>query len=264
MPSSIVDGFESGDFYQSMWFNDQSSPWVISTSNPSEGTYCAKSTNTGMFSTSNLSLGVNVPVTCVVSYSARISCFPLNGGGFLIDNVQQGETIKDELPWARYSFALSPGNHQLTWKYVNQLTEGEYENAFYIDDITVGNPFSIYRDNCTGGSPVLIAEKVAQSQYVDYGWDTLPIGQYKYGISNDEGSTIAWSECLPKNVMAINEDQELVGIHHITIVNALGQIVYDADTSTDNSATLLEKLPQGIYVVNLLTDNGMVSKKICR
>ena len=264
MPNSIVEGFESGDFYQNMWFNDQSSPWVISTNNPSEGTYCAKSTNTGMFSTSSLSLGVNVPVTCVVSYAARISCFPLNGGGFLIDNVQQGETIKDEVPWTRYSFTLSPGNHQLTWKYANQLAEGDYENAFYIDDITVGNPFNVYRDHCNGSSPELIAEKVAQAQYVDYGWDALPIGQYKYGISNDDGLTIAWSECLYKNFMAIDETTEVTAIRHITIINALGQVVYDAATGRDDSAAIIERFPEGVYVVNLLTDKGLVTKKVCR
>lgn len=264
MPNSIVEGFESGDFYQNMWFNDQSSPWVISTNNPSEGTYCAKSTNTSMFSTSSLSLGVNVPITCVVSYSARISCFPLNGGGFLIDNVQQGETIKDEVPWTRYSFTLSPGNHQLTWKYANQLAEGDYENAFYIDDITVGNPFNVYRDHCNGSSPELIAEKVAQAQYVDYGWDALPIGQYKYGISNDDGLTIAWSECLYKNFMAIDETEEVTAIRHITIINALGQVVYDAATERDDSAAIIERFPEGVYVVNLLTDKGLVTKKVCR
>jgi len=92
----------------------------------------------------------------------------------------------------------------------------------------------------------------------------LPIGQYKYGISNDEGLNIAWSECLPKNVMAVNENQEVVGIRRITIINTLGQVLYDASSSTDNSASILEKFPQGVYVVNILTDNGMVSKKVCR
>jgi subtilisin family serine protease len=264
MPNSIVDGFESGDFYQNMWFNDASSPWITTTNNPSEGMYCAKSTNTGMFSSSSLTLGVNIPVTCVVSYDARISCFPLNGGGFLIDNMQQGETIKDEVPWTRYSFTLSPGNHQLEWKYANQLAEGDYENAFYIDNITVGNPFSIFRDHCNGSSPELIAEKVANAQYVDYGWAALPIGQYKYGISNDEGGTIAWSDCLDKTVMAVEEEHELVGIQRITIVNTLGQVVYDANVSSDNSASILERLPQGVYVVNILTDKGLVTKKVCR
>ena len=263
MPNSIVDGFESGDFYQNMWFNDASSPWVVSTNNPYEGVYSAKSTNTGMFSSSSLSLGVNVPVTCVISYQARISCFPLNGGGFFIDNVQQGETIKDEVPWTRYSFTLDPGSHQLQWKYVNQLAEGEYENAFYIDDITVGNPFSIYRDNCNGGTPELIAEKVAEAHYVDYGWDALPIGQYKYGVSNDEGLNIAWSECLPKNVMALDEtDSEINEIRRITIINTLGQVLYDAHAEKDDSTTVLERFPEGIYIVRLMTDQGMVTRKV--
>ena len=149
MPNNIVDGFESGDFYQNMWLNDATSPWVITNNNPNSGNCCAKSTNQGMFSTSSLGLAVNVPATSVVSYYAHISCFPLNGGGFFIDNVQQGETIKDEVPWTQYSFALSPGNHLLEWKYGNQLSEGDYENVFYIDDITVGSPFKIYRDDCS-------------------------------------------------------------------------------------------------------------------
>ena len=264
MPNSIVDGFESGDFYQNMWFNDASSPWLVTTNNPYEGLYCAKSTNTGMFSSSSLSLGVNVPVTCVISYQARISCFPLNGGGFFIDNVQQGETIKDEVPWTRYSFTLDPGSHQLQWKYVNQLAEGDYENAFYIDDITVGTPFSIYRDHCDGSAPELIAEKVAEAHYVDYGWNDLPIGQYKYGISNDEGQTIAWSDCLDKTVLAVNETEDVSGIKRITIINALGQVVYDANADKDNSAYILECFPEGVYVIRIMTEQGIVVKKEVR
>ena len=264
MPNSIVDGFESGDFYQNMWLNDATSPWVISNTNPSTGNYCAKSTNQGMFSSSSLRLAVNVPITCVVSYQARISCFPLNGGGFFIDNVQQGETIKDEVPWTSYSFALSPGNHLLEWKYGNQLAEGDYDNAFYIDDITVGNPFNIYRDNCTGDNPELIAENVAEAHYVDDGWDALPIGQYRYGISNDGGLHISWSDCLDKTVMAVEETTETSEIRHITIINTLGQVVYDANANKDNSKTILERFPEGIYFVRIMTGKGVTTKKIRR
>ena len=264
MPNSIVDGFESGDFYQNMWLNDATSPWVISNTNPSTGNYCAKSTNQGMFSSSSLGLAVNVPITCVVSYQARISCFPLNGGGFFIDNVQQGETIKDEVPWTSYSFALSPGNHLLEWKYGNQLAEGDYDNAFYIDDITVGNPFNIYRDNCTGDNPELIAENVAEAHYVDDGWDALPIGQYRYGISNDGGLHISWSDCLDKTVMAVEETTETSEIRHITIINTLGQVVYDANANKDNSKTILERFPEGIYFVRIMTGKGVTTKKIRR
>jgi len=206
LPEGIYDGFESGDFYQNMWINDATSPWVVTTTQPNTGTYCAKSTNTGMFSNSKISLAVNLPTSCVVSYYARVSCFPLNGCGFFIDNVQYGETLKDEVPWTRYTVSISPGNHILEWKYANQLGEGEYDNSFYIDDITVGNTYSIYRAHCDGSNIELIAENVANPQYVDYGWDALPIGQYKYGISTDGGNTIAWSECLDKDVLAVDEN----------------------------------------------------------
>ena len=262
MPNSIVEGFESGDFYQNMWLNDATSPWIITTDDPHESSYCAKSTNSGMFTTSSLSLAVNVPTTCVISYYARISCFPLNGGGFLIDNVQQGETIKDMVPWTQYSFLLTPGNHLLEWKYANQLAEGEYDNAFYIDDITVGNPFNIYRDHCDGNVHELIAENVAEAHYVDYDWDVLPIGQYRYGISNDGGLNIAWSECLEKTVMAVKENEEVNDIRRITIINALGQVIYDAQTSTDLSSTILKEYPAGIYIVRFLTDHGMEVRKV--
>lgn len=264
MPNSIYDGFESGDFYQNLWLNDATSPWVITTNNPHSGNYCAKSTNTGMFSSSSLSLAVNVPIPCVISYEARISCFPLNGGGFLIDNVLQGEAIKDSVPWTHFSFPLSPGNHQLEWKYANQLAEGEYDNAFYIDDITVGNPFNVYRDDCSGTNPQLIAENVTEAHYMDYGWDALPVGQYKYGISNDRGQSIAWSECLDKTVMAVEDNIELTDIKRITIVNTLGQVIYDASTNTDNTQQVLKRFPEGIYVIKFLTEQGVVTRKIKR
>ena len=205
MPSGIYDGFESGDFYQNMWINDATSPWIVTTTQPNGGSYCAQSTNTGMFTSSKISLAVNIPTTSVVSYYARVSCFPLNACGFLIDNVQYGESLKDEVPWTLYTVALSPGNHILEWRYVNQLAEGEYDNAFYIDDITVGNAFDIYRANCDGSNATLIASAVAESHYVDYEWDALPTGQYKYGISTDGGLNIAWSECLEKEVTRVDE-----------------------------------------------------------
>ena len=168
------------------------------------------------------------------------------------------------MPWAQYSFPLNSGNHILEWKYGNQLAEGEFENAFYIDDVTVGNPFQVYRDNCSGNNPELIDEKVPEAHYIDFGWDALPIGQYRYGISNDEGLHIAWSDCLNKTVMAVEETSEIHGIHRITITNALGQVVYEAAADKDDSFTIIKRLPKGVYVVSLLTDDGIVSKKICR
>lgn len=286
LPSGIYDGFESGDFYQNMWINDATSPWVVTNTQPNEGTYCAKSTNTGMFSSSKLSLAVNIPTTSVVSYYARVSCFPLNGCGFLIDNVQYGETLKDEVPWTQYTVPLSPGNHLLEWRYVNQLAEGEYDNSFYIDDISVGNAFDIYRANCDGSNAMLIASAVAEAHYVDYGWDALPIGQYKYGISTDGGNNIAWSECLDKDVLALEENNALeIKVYpnptndilfvqtfyamslpteiEYCIVNLTGQILLRGNITDETQQIDVSGLAEGMYFVRIQSDEGGIIKKFC-
>ena len=284
LPVGIYEGFESGDFYQNMWINDATSPWVITTTQPNSGTYCAKSTNTGMFSNSKISLAVNLPTSCVVSYYARVSCFPLNGCGFFIDNVQYGETLKDEVPWTRYTVSIGPGNHILEWKYANQLAEGEYDNAFYIDDVTVGNTYSIFRANCDGSNAELIASNVADAHYVDYGWDALPIGQYKYGISTDGGNTIVWSECLDKDVMAVDENNTMEikvypnptnGILFVEtrratslkmeteyiITKVTGQTLLSGHITDETQQIDVTGLAEGMYFVRIQGDEGITIKK---
>ena len=278
MPNCIVEDFESGNLYQNMWINDGTNPWVVAQGDANSGAYFVKSTNKTMFSTSKISLAVNVATTCVVSYYAKVDCFPLNGGGFFIDNVQQGQTLKDIVPWTKYTVSLSPGNHLLEWKYGNQLTEGDYANEFYVDDITVGNTFEIYRANCDGSNAEMIAVNVINAQFIDNDWIILPIGQYKYGVSIDGGYNIYWSECIDKDYLGIDEnvvddiavypnpanDFIIVGVNDdssaqsVDIYDVTGQLMI---SSTDHEINVSE-LESGIYFVNILTNNGVVTKKI--
>ncbi len=279
MPNCIYDGFESGDLLQNMWINDGTSPWEVTMESPNSGSYCVRSTNKAMFSSSKITLGVNVPTTCVVSYYAMVDCFPLNGCGFLIDNVQYGQTLKDKVPWTKYTVALGPGNHMLEWKYVNQLTEGDYENAFYIDDITVGNAYNVYRKDCDTDEQTLVAENVIDAQYIDNEWVNLPNGLYKYGVSIDGGYTIYWSEALDHNWDNVSDIDlaevavypnpamdavtiESVGIQRVTIFNMLGEMVYDAEVMADKIELQLTDYQSGMYFVNILTDNRLITKKL--
>ena len=278
MPNCLYDGFESGNLYQNMWINDGTNPWEVTTDDANSGSYSVRSTNKTMFSTSKISLAVNVATTCVVSYYAKISCFPLNGGGFFIDNVQHGETLKDIVPWTRYTVALSPGNHLLEWKYGNQLTEGDYENSFYIDDITVGNAFNIYRANCDGSGQTLVAEAVINAEFIDNNWVTLPMGQYKYGISIDGGYTIYWSECIDKDYQGVDENivdnvtvypnpandiirvelQNIASVQRIDIYDVTGKLMVSSNETEIN----VSGLESGMYFVNIVTEKGILTKKI--
>ena len=262
LPPALTEDFESGGLSQNMWFNDATSPWVITTANPHSGTYCVKSVNTAMFSSSKISLAVSSEVSTTVSYYARISCFPLNGGGFFIDNVQYGETLKGEEPWARYSFPLPPGNHLLEWKYANQLAEGDYDNAFYIDDIQVGSLIDVYRRDCDGDTYTHLAA-TAEPGYYDEGWDALPIGHYQYGVSADGGVNIFWSDCIDKDYLSLEESGEAVEATHLTVMTVLGQVLYDGPCRLDTHSVTLEGYPAGVYLVQLLTEKGTVTKKVC-
>ena len=262
LPEGQYEDFESGNLYQHMWINDANNPWEITTASAHSGSYSVRSTNKGMFTTSKILLAVNVATTCTLGYWAHISCFPLNGGGFFIDNVQYGETIKDEMPWTWYSVTLLPGNHILEWRYGNQLAEGEYDNAFYIDDISVGDLFSVYRANCDGSDMECIASGLSNAQFVDHGWEQLPDGVYKYGVSTNDGQDITWSDCIEKDYTGLAETDALSGIRRVTIVNTLGQVVFDAAADADVSSQVLARYPNGVYVVNLITDKGMVTRKV--
>ncbi|MBR4837073.1 MAG: S8 family serine peptidase [Bacteroidales bacterium] len=280
MPNCIYDGFETGNLYQNMWINDATCPWEVTMENPYEGSYCVRSTNKAMFSTSKISLAVNIPTTCMVSYYAMVDCFPLNGGGFFIDNVQYGETLKDKVPWTYYSVSLSPGNHLLEWKYGNQLTEGDYENAFYVDKITVGNAFNVYLKDCDSGEYDLVAENVINAQYVDDEWVNLPSGLYKYGVSADGGHTIYWSAPLDKDWDNVSdndiaevsiypnpahdyiridvETRLIASVQRVDLCDITGKLII---SSTEKEINVSE-LESGMYFVNVLTEKGLVTKKI--
>ena len=276
MPECIYDGFESGDLYQNMWINDAGTPWEITMDDPHSGSYCVRSTNKAMFSSSKITLGVNTPISCVVSFYAKINCTPLNGGGFFIDNVQHGETLNGEIPWTKYTFALGPGNHLLDWKYGNQLALEGYENSFYIDDITVGGVYNIYRANCDGSGQVMIAEDITDIQFTDNEWVTLPNGQYKYGISINNGTGIYWSDCINKDYQGIDDNdiadvavypnpaQDFIIIRtnddsqRIDIYDVTGKLMI---SSTETEINVSE-LKSGMYFVNILTNNGLITKKL--
>ena len=52
-------------------------------------------------------------------------------------------------------------------------------------------------------------------------------------------------------------------ISRITIVNYVGQVVYDAEINAERSLTLnTATYDAGVYIVKIETDNGMVTKRL--
>jgi hypothetical protein len=55
---------------------------------------------------------------------------------------------------------------------------------------------------------------------------------------------------------------EAKGMRHITVVSALGQVVYDADIEADMTQMNLGQFKAGLYLVRIATENGTVVKRV--
>ena len=51
-------------------------------------------------------------------------------------------------------------------------------------------------------------------------------------------------------------------MRRITINNVLGQIVYDQNVNSDNEIINMSQYEAGIYMVRIVTDNGIAVKRI--
>ena len=119
---------------------------------------------------------------------------------------------------------------------------------------------------------------------MDYGWDALPIGQYKYGISTDGGNTIAWSDCLEKDVLAVEEINTLeikvypnptndilfVETCHgaslqadteYCITNLTGQMLLSGHITDETHQIDVSGLAEGMYFVRIQNNSKNVIKK---
>ena len=52
------------------------------------------------------------------------------------------------------------------------------------------------------------------------------------------------------------------GMRHITLMDALGQVVYDADQKTDQVILNLTQYESGLYMIRVTTKNGLVTRRV--
>ena len=55
---------------------------------------------------------------------------------------------------------------------------------------------------------------------------------------------------------------EAEGMQHLTVVNELGQVVYDAEVSNDAETLNMSQFGAGVYMIRIYTDNGMGVKRV--
>ena len=102
----------------------------------------------------------------------------------------------------------------------------------------------------TIGVVAVYAECESEMVTVDFHWTP---------VSVDE---ISANTNIYPNPTHDNVTIEAKGMRHITVVSALGQVVYDADIEADMTQLNLGQFKAGLYMVRIDTENGTVVKRV--
>jgi hypothetical protein len=113
----IYEDFETGDFSAFSWQFSGDADWMITTDDPYEGVYCARSGNIGNQQESGLEITLDVTAPDSISFFRKVSSeLDYDFLRFYIDNVLKGEW-SGEQGWSRFAYAVGAGTHTFRWVY---------------------------------------------------------------------------------------------------------------------------------------------------
>lgn len=118
--------------------NDATRPWTVTTAAYHGGAKAVKSGGADNAS-SNLTLTVEVGDGATITFWDKVSSEEsYDEGIFLIDGVEK-YTISGETSWTQRTYPLTAGSHTLVWRYTKDVSYGDGDDCYYVDDITVTN-----------------------------------------------------------------------------------------------------------------------------
>ncbi|MCP3869984.1 MAG: S8 family serine peptidase [Gammaproteobacteria bacterium] len=132
LPELTAEDFESGDFTSYDWDQD-STPWTVTSAAPYEGTYSAKSGGISHSDASDLSITMEVSNSDELSFWYKVSSEPTYDFlRFFIDG-SEVQSWSGEVSWTQFSTTVDPGEHTFTWSYTKDSSVSDGDDAGYID-----------------------------------------------------------------------------------------------------------------------------------
>ena len=131
----VLEDWETGNFFAFPWEFAGSADWVMDTSDPYEGTYCAKSGVITHNQTSELVINVETTNDDNISFYRKVS----SEGSydylqFWIDGTQQ-EQWSGEVAWGQVSYFVSAGVHEFKWVYSKDGSVSTGSDCAWVDYI---------------------------------------------------------------------------------------------------------------------------------
>ena len=146
MPDSLTvtllldDDFETGDFTQNSWQHSGDQNWAVTTDNPYQGTYSAKSGDINDNQQTHLSVDITVTSDATLSFHYRVSSE--SGYDYMYFYIDGNEKIKSsgDKPWMKAVYTLTPGTYTLKWSYTKDNSVSSSDDCIWIDGIKLLGP----------------------------------------------------------------------------------------------------------------------------
>ena len=176
----VYEDFETGDFSAFNWEFGGNAPWIVTTENPYEGVYCAKSGDIGDQQSSELFITMDVLTDDNISFFRKVSSE--EGWDYLrfyIDGTKMNEWSGEE-GWEEFSYPVSAGAHTFKWVYEKDWSQSNGSDCGWIDYIIFpaacgGNTLSVSAsanpaEICYGESSQLNAYASGGTGNYSYEW----------------------------------------------------------------------------------------------
>ncbi len=131
----VDEDWETGNFTQFQWTTSGDVPWIVTSGNPYEGAFTAKSGDIGDDQESHLTIDINVLSDDSLSFYKRVSSE--QDWDFLKFYVNASElgAWSGEVPWTQERFWITAGPKTLKWSYIKDYSYDGGEDAAWVDYI---------------------------------------------------------------------------------------------------------------------------------
>lgn len=224
----VMEDFENANFTTFNWQNNSNRPWTISTQNPYEGMFCAKSGNITYNASSTLRITADCSHRDTISFYYKVSCETYDGMTFRIDNVKKGEW-SGEIDWTRAAFVVDSGSHTYTWTYSKDWWVDGGSDCVWIDNIEF--PINIIKSPDIPDSVGVVDQELIKI-------NILPNPATDY-------------------IVVDMQNQELPNATY-RLYDAAGRLLRGGKIAESYQQISISEFSEGLYFVEILAENKMV------
>jgi gingipain R len=228
-----MEDWETGDDNSYDWTYTGDADWFVTSAQSYEGTYSMQSGDISDNDMTSMNIVVNSPSVFDMSFSFKTSTEEgYDFLSFLIDNAEQG-SWSGENDWSEISFSLTPGSHNLRWRYSKDFTVSSGADACWVDNIILPVAASVSVNEPSANAYILAAYPVPFGDAVNVRMTSLLSTSCKVTIIDARGSIVE-------------------------------ELIFDAHAGLNNWSIDSRSWASGLYTLHFATEQGMATLPVVK